>query len=64
MKTYFCVTSTFYDNGKVAAAITDSREADQKPENSYKSLNKKDVYNDWFESKEEADEYIKECKNA
>lgn len=62
MKTYFCVTSSFYDNGKVAAAITDSKEADQKPENTYESLKKKDIYNDWLESKEEAEKFIEDLQ--
>ena len=33
MKTYYCVTTTFDDNGGVTAAITGITEADKKPEN-------------------------------
>lgn len=65
MKTYFCVTSAFYDDGRVTAAITDSKEAEQKPENTYNgSARGRDIYSDWFESKEEAEKYVEDCKNA
>lgn len=64
MKSYFCVTTSVYDSGKVIAAITNTIQAVCKPENSFKSLNKKDVYNDWFDSQEEAQEFVEEARQA
>lgn len=64
MKEYFCVTSTFCDNGEVTAVITDNKEAEEKPENTSKSVEGKDIYNYWFESEDEANKYIEDCENA
>ncbi len=64
MKTYYCVTSSADDKGKVRAAITNVIEAACKPENSFKSLKHKDIYHDWFESREEAEKLVEEAKMA
>lgn len=64
MKTWYCVTSSFDDKGRVTAAITATREAEEKPESSYTSTARKDIYNDWFESIDEAQDYVKEAKQA
>lgn len=40
--------------------ITDSVRAVKKPENTSKSLARKDIYVDWFESKKDAEDFIKE----
>lgn len=54
MKTWYCVTSSFDDRGRVVAAITASKEAETCPESTYTSTSRKDIYNDWFGSTEEA----------
>lgn len=64
MKTFWCVTTSVYDNGSVRAAITDCIKAVKKPENEVRELKKKDVYHDWFGSKEEADQFVEDAKNA
>ena len=64
MKTYYCVTSSVDDKGKVRAAITSVIDAVYKPENSFKSLKRKDIYTDWFESREEAEKLVEEAKTA
>ena len=64
MKKYYCVTSSFDDKGRVNANITNIIELEQKPENTYTSTRRKDIYNDWFDSEEEAKKYIEESKNA
>lgn len=64
MKTYYCVTSSVDDKGKVRAAITSVIDAVCKPENSFKSLKRKDIYTDWFESREEAEKLVEEAKTA
>ena len=60
MKKYFGVITTFDDHGKVTANLIDVKEGDQKPENEFKSTKQKDIYIDWFDSLEEANEHIKE----
>lgn len=64
MKTYYCVTTAVYDDGRIISAITSVVEAVCKPENSSKSLKRRDVYNDWFDSQEEAREWVEEAKRA
>lgn len=63
-KLYWCVTSAFDDHGKVIAAITDCQEFDEKPKNSNSTTSRKDIYNDWFESEEEAQKFVDDAKNA
>lgn len=64
MKTYYCVTTSFDDKGKVTANITNVIEAEEKPENTFKSTSRKDIYNDWFESEKEAKEFVEQSKSA
>lgn len=64
MKTYYCVTSSVNDRGEVIAAITNVIDAVCKPENSFRNLKRRDVYNDWFENREEAEQLVKEAKMA
>lgn len=64
MKTYYCVTTAVYDDGRIISAITSVVEAVCKPENGSKSLKRRDVYNDWFDSQEEAKEWVEEAKRA
>ncbi len=64
MKTWYCVTTAFYDNGRVVAAITDTKEAEKKPESTCSELRSRDVYNDWFGSVEEAKAFVEEAKIA
>ena len=64
MKTYWCVTSSFDDRGRVTAAITRTIEAAVKPENACTSTKRKDIYNDWFDSLEAAQAWVEEAKQA
>ena len=64
MKTFWCVTTSVYDNGKVRAAITNCIQAVKKPESESKELRNKDVYHDWFGNKKEADQFVEDAKNA
>ena len=64
LKTYWCVTSSFDDRGRVTAAITRVVETTEKPENSFTSTPRKDIYNDWFDSREAALEHMEEAKRA
>lgn len=58
---FYCVTSTFDDKGRVTASITDTVDSESKPENTTKITSRKDIYNDWFDSEEKANEFIREA---
>lgn len=64
MKTWYCVTSSFDDRGCVTAGITDTVQAEEKPESSYTETKTKDIYNDWFGSEAEARKFVEEAKTA
>lgn len=64
MKTYWCVTTSVDNRGRVVANITNTVEAVCKPENSSTSTSRRDIYNDWFESEEEAQAFVEEAKRA
>lgn len=64
MKTYWCVTTSIDNMGKVISAITSKAEAVCKPESTLKSTSKKDIYNDWFDSSEEAEKFVEEAERA
>lgn len=61
---FYEVTTCFYDNGKVTAAITRTVESDQKPADTSDNNDKCDVYKDWFETEEAANQFIKDTKEA
>lgn len=60
MKTWYCVTSSFDNRGRVTANITATKEA----ESTYTSTSRKDIYNDWFESLDEAQAFAAQSKCA
>ena len=62
MKTYFCVISSYYDDGRVIANMIDSKEADAKPASDYKAGRHCDSYFDWFDSEAEAVAFAKQCR--
>ena len=64
MKTWYCATSSFDDKGRVTAAITATKEAEECPESTFKSTSRKDIYNDWFGSAEEAEEWVEQSRCA
>ena len=60
MKKYYGVITTFDDHGKVTANLIDVKESDKKPENEFKSTKQKDIYIDWFESLQRANQFIEQ----
>lgn len=64
MKIYYCVTTVIYDNGRITANFTGIVESNKKPENTYNCTKTRDIYNDWFETLEEANEFIEEARRA
>lgn len=63
-KTWYCVASSYYDDGHVTAYITDIVKASEKPGSTYTEARDKDVYTEWFGSPQEAGEYVEGCMNA
>ncbi len=61
---WFCVTSSFSDKGLIVANVTDSCVSESKPEGTYRKLRNKDVYNDWFPSRAEAERFANETRKA
>lgn len=64
MKTYYCVATTIRDNAPVISHIVETIEADKKPESTMKETSRYDYYTDWFESLEEAEEFVRISKLA
>ena len=63
-RTYYCVTTSFDDKGRVVSAITSTVEASRKPKNSFSSTARKDIYIDWFPSLAKAKAYVQEALKA
>lgn len=64
MKKYYCVTSSFDDKGRVTAGLTNIIEAEEKPESTFRSTRRKDIYVDWFDDEQEARDFIEQAKSA
>ena len=64
MKTYYCVTSSVDDRGRMTATVTESVGAEQMPKNTCTSTRRKDIYKDWFESRKEAEDFVNEARSA
>ena len=64
MKTYYSTTMSVYDDMRVVIAVTDSVQAESKPEDRCTEMRDRDVYTEWFDSIEEAKAYVKACKRA
>lgn len=58
MKTYYVVCSSFFDDGRVVSNIVDTVTAFGKPEQGFKSTRRCDIYIDYFDSAEEAMEFV------
>lgn len=61
---WYCVTSAFYDSGKVVSNITSVERCMVKPESTYKETKRCDIYCDWFATREEAEAWVKDALNA
>lgn len=61
MKTFWAVTSAYYDDGHVIANIVGTREADQRPVAGYVETARCDLYTDWFDTREKAEAFVDEC---
>lgn len=64
VKTYYCVKSSVDNHGHMTATITESVEAEEQPADSYVSTSRKDIYTDWFESREEAKKFVSDARSS
>jgi hypothetical protein len=64
MQTLYAVTTTVYNSGRVVAAITDTVEAESRPENRCTEKRDRDIYTDYFDSKAKAQQFVKDTKEA
>ena len=62
MKTFWAVTSAYYDDGRVTANIVGTREADTRPAAGYMEMARCDLYTDWFDSEDKAQAFVDECR--
>lgn len=62
MNTYYCVATTVFNSGKTIMNLVASQTAESRPENTFKSTNRADYYCDWFDTKEDAENFIAENK--
>lgn len=63
MKTFYCVQSRFFDDGKIKA-ICYPVAGEEKPKNEYHSMARSDVYCDYFDTPAEAQAYLNDCQKA
>lgn len=64
MKKYFCVCSSYYDDGRTVANIVDVKETSEKPAPTFYAGRRCDSYFDWFDSEQAAKDFIKDCAKA
>lgn len=62
MKKFYEVTSNFYDDGRTSAAITNVVEAETCPESRSTSTKRCDVYADYFASRKEAEQWVRDTR--
>lgn len=62
MKKYWAVLSAYYDDGHIVANIVESKEADSRPQPGYRQTRRADLYTDWFDSREKAEDFVDECR--
>ena len=62
--TWFGVLTVIYDDGRTLARIVNTEKSVREPEGSLRSCRDKDIYTDWFKSREDAESYIRETETA
>jgi len=64
LKTWYGVVTTVYNDGRLVCKLVDTKQAAIQPESTSSSTSRKDVYIDWFASREEAESFVEESKSA
>ena len=63
-RTWWCVVTTVDNRGRIKANITATQESAVKPENREESNARRDIYVEWFGSREEAEKWVEEARTA
>lgn len=63
MATFWCVCNKYYNNGKTQCSVYPIN-AETKPENSFESAARYDIYHDYFETNKEAWAFADGVKKA
>lgn len=58
MKTFWITTTGIDDRGRISCQITGTVESKAKPETVHTVTRRKDIYTDYHESREEAEEFV------
>lgn len=61
-KTYYCVTSSFHDDGRVTAAITMTRKTTKCPKSHSYSARDRDIYTDWYDNLAVAEKAVADAR--
>lgn len=61
---FWVVTTSFDDRGHVVSNITDTVWAVLKPQRTYCSTRRKDIYVDYFASRKEAEQFVLEARSC
>lgn len=61
IKAWFAVTTSVDNEGRIYSTITDTIYAIRKPDSVYRELRRKDVYIDYYESREAAENAVREA---
>ena len=64
MKKYYAVCNCYYNDGRITANLVDVVEANEMPEDTFKTTRRCDIYVNWFASSKEATRFINDCKGA
>ena len=59
---FYCVSSTYFDDGRCSANLVDIIEAEEKPKDTHIHAARADRYCDWFSTSIEAEAFIAETK--
>ena len=62
MSKFYCVSSTYFDDGRISANLVDICEAEEKPKDAHKVCRNCDRYCDWFATSIEAEAFIAETR--
>ena len=64
MKTWYCVTSSVDNKGRMTAAITETVEAATCPPSTCLFTRRRDVYKNYFGTRDEAAAFVEEARSA
>lgn len=64
MKKFYVTCTSVFNNGRVSCNLVDCVEAEVRPESSFKSTRRCDIYVDYHDTMEDARQFIEESKLA